>query len=306
MASPDSGNLAIPVTAQVLMEAEALSGEIIRDIESAGMPLSTIELKAIRLARILNDSQVQPTFQRESSGDTSTKSTGELENTVAKGKAVLQGTLELPGTYEGKWALLDMDRATKEITSRRTFVYDYAIRKHYEIRFSSLAEDVFVRIRSRIDSSIGAAIPEAVRKPTSVHENLVSDNPEDWSNAAHSCRRVLQDVADVVFPPQDKPRTAIVCGKPREIKLGLDQYINRLMAYIEDSSESGRFRGIVGSQLDYICNRLDAIFRAAQKGSHSTVTKEEADRCVVYTYLLVGDILSLRLVSPTADTVDLA
>ena len=56
----------------------------------------------------------------------------------------------------------------------------------------------------------------------------------------------------------------------------------------------------------YMGDRLDAIFRAAQKGSHSTVTKEEADRCVVYTYLLVGDILSLRLVSPTADTVDLA
>ena len=296
----------MPANAQVLKEAESLSGEIVEAVEDASAPLSAIELKAIRLAQILNDSPVQQVFMRKSAGGVSIKSTEELENTIGKGTAVLRGALELPGPYGGKWALQDMEQATGELASRRTFVYDYAIRKHHEIRFSSLAEDVFGRIRSRIDSSIGDAVPEAVRKLTSAHDNLCSENPEDWSNAAHSCRRVLQDLADVVFPPQVKPRTAIIDGQPKEIKLGREQYINRLMAYIEDSSESGRFIELVGSNLKYVGNRLEAIFRAAQKGSHSTVTKEEADRCVVYTYLLVGDILSLRPESPTANTVDLA
>ena len=138
------------------------------------------------------------------------------------------------------------------------------------------------------------ALSGEIRKLTSVHDNLASDNPEDWSNAAHSCRRVLQYLADAVFPPQDKPRTRMVNDKEIEIRLGADQYINRLIAYIEDSSRSGRFREIVGAHLGYMGDRLDALFNSAQKGSHSTVTKEEADRCVVYTYLLVGDILSLR------------
>lgn len=149
-------------------------------------------------------------------------------------------------------------------------------------------------------------MPDAVRKLASVHDNLVSDNPEDWSNAAHSCRRFLQNLADVVFPPQVKPRTAIVDGEPRKRRLGREQYINRLMDYIEDSSESGRFTELVGSHLKYIGDRLDSISRATQKGSHRTVTKEEADICVVYTYLLVGDILSLRSGSPVTNTVDLA
>ena len=82
------------------------------------------------------------------------------------------------------------------------------------------------------------------------------------------------------------------------IKLGADQYINRLVAHIEDSSESDRFNEIVGSHLGYMGDRLDALFGAAQKDSHATVTKEEADRCVVYTYLLVGDILSLSTPQP--------
>ena len=294
MASPDSGNLAIPVTAQVLMEAETLSGDIIKDIELGRAPLSAIGLKTLRLARILNDSRVEQTLLRHSGGGDSTQPTEKLENAVDKGKAVLHSALELPGRSDGKWALIDMDRATEALASRRTFVYDYAIRKHYEIRFSSLAEDVFARIRSSIDTSIGLAVPDAVKKITAVHDNLRSDNPENWANAMHSCRRVLQDLADAVFPAQVETRTRKVNGKDREIKLGADQYKNRLVAFIEDSSDSVTFTEIVGSHLDFIGNRLNALFGAVQKGSHATVTKEEADRCVVYTYLLVGDILSLR------------
>lgn len=298
MVNSESTGPTIPVTAQVLGEAEDLSGDIIKDIELSRVPLSAAGLKALRLARILNDSHVERTLMRQSAGGVSTEPTEKLENAIAKGRAVLHSALELPGHYEGKWALKDMDDATKELASRRTLIYDYAIRKHYEIRFSGLAEDVFGRIRSRIDSSIGSAVPDAVRKLTAVHDNLASDNPEDWANAAHSCRRVLQDLADAVFPPRKEPRTKTVNGKQKEIKLGAEQYINRLIAYIEDSSDSGRFREIVGSHLSYMGDRLDALFKAAQKGSHSTVTKEEADRCVVYTYLLVGDILSLGSTAP--------
>ena len=41
-------------------------------------------------------------------------------------------------------------------------------------------------------------------------------------------------------------------------------------------------------------DRLDSIFHASQKGSHDVIlTKDEADRYVIYTYMIVGDILSL-------------
>ena len=293
MADPESATPTHVLTALVLEEAETLSAEILSDIESTQVPLSIVGLKAGRLAQMLSDSELQHTFVGQSTGYKLFGSTEALESAVATGMAVRQGTLELPGPYEGKWAVQAMHNATAELATRRTLIYDYAMRKHSEIRFSKLAEDVFSRIRTRIDSSIGHAVPDAVRKLASVHDNLSSDNPEDWSNAAHSCRRVLQDLADAVFPAQDEPRSHQVNGKQKKISLGVDKYINRLVAYIEDSSESSRFVEIVGSHLYYMGDRLDALFGAAQKGSHATVTKEEADRCVVYTYLLVGDILSL-------------
>lgn len=185
--------------------------------------------------------------------------------------------------------------ATKRLASRRTFIYNYVLQKYYELKYSTIADDVFTRIRSRVDSSIGKAIPDAVQQFTSVYENLKSQNPEDWSNAVHSCRRILQALADVLFPPSEKEIIKTLPNdEKKRIKLGKDEYINRLIAFVENNTSSDRFKDIVGSHLAFLGNRLDSVCAAAQKGTHSTVSKEEADRYVVYTYLVVGDILSLR------------
>ena len=184
--------------------------------------------------------------------------------------------------------------ASKRLASRRTLIYQYALLKHYELKFSGIADDVFERIRQRVDATIGQKIPDAVQRLTAVYDNLRSENPEDWSNAVHSCRRILQDLADAVFPPTDQDRIVEAGGKPKSVRLGPDNYINRIMAFVQDAGSSERFQDLVGSHLRFLGDRLDSVFLAAQKGSHTTlVSREEADRYVVYTYLLVGDILSL-------------
>jgi len=103
----------------------------------------------------------------------------------------------------------------------------------------------------------------------------------------------MQAVADVIYPPRDA-KTISVGAKKRTIQLGAEHYINRLVAFCEERSSSERFNELVGSHLALLGDRLDAVFRAAQKGSHAMVTRDEASRTVVYTYLLIGDILELR------------
>jgi hypothetical protein len=161
------------------------------------------------------------------------------------------------------------------------------------LKYSAISDDVFSRIRETVDGSIGLHVPAAMKKLSSVYDTLASENSEDWSNAVHSCRRVLQDLADVLFPPQND-RVIVAGNNKKTIKLGRDNYINRLLAFVQDNSDSERFKAIVGSNLEFLIDRLDAVFRAAQKGSHDViVSRDEADRYVVYTYLVVGDILSL-------------
>ena len=326
MTQISSDSLVFPPSAQAIAEAETLSGEMLRDIELSQTPLSLVVLKALRLARILNDFEAQQIFEWESGGypigptgldhevsvaaqkanryfyrRKSSKeerkryvyrqSIEELENYKEIGSIALQAAT-LPN--ERKILMAKIATDSQRLAERRTFIYNYAARKFYELNFGSVANDAFDRIRSSVDSLIGELIPDSVRKFTAIYDNLRSDNPEDWANAVHGCRRVLQELADAVFPAQEEPRNTLVKGEAKSIKLGNAQYINRLIAYIEDSSESERFAELVGSELEYIGNRLDALFKASQKGSHSTVSKEEADRCVVYTYLTVGDILSLH------------
>ena len=47
--------------------------------------------------------------------------------------------------------------------------------------------------------------------------------------------------------------------------------------------------------MKYLGERLDSIFQASQKGSHDMISSQnEADRYVIYTYLVIGDILKLK------------
>jgi hypothetical protein len=183
--------------------------------------------------------------------------------------------------------------ASQRISSRRALLYQYASRRYYELKFSGVAQDVFSKVREKVDHEIGKYVPSSMQKFTAVHDNLSSENPEDWSNAVHSCRRILQDLADAVFPAQSEDREVNEGGKVKRIRLGPDNYINRLVCFAQDKGTSSRFTDLVGSHMRFLGDRLDAVFLATQKGSHSTVNRDEANRYVIYTYMVVGDILAL-------------
>ena len=184
---------------------------------------------------------------------------------------------------------------SKLIGQRRAFIYQYLSNTYYELRYSVATDDSFSRIRLIVDENLSDLVPNALQKFSAISDNLESSNTEDWSNAVHSCRRVLQDLADALYPAREDINKNIN-GKDLVIKLGPDAYINRLVAYAEENTESERFEEIVGSHMSFLGERLDAVFKAAQKGSHSDiVTREEADRYVVYTYMIVGDLMSLKL-----------
>jgi hypothetical protein len=336
----------IPPSRQALTEALSLSSEILRNVELSELPLANIVLKASRLARLLNEFDIQKIMEYEAGGypsiptgvtaevwrlgiaagrkyeilDPKTnksnpymylESIGELEEQLQITEASLAAardpdvSISSANPHQYVWSPTGnfverntirqaVTQAAQRLGSRRTLIYQYALRKHYELKFSSIADDVFGRIRERVDATIGQTIPDAVHRLSAIYENLRSENPEDWSNAVHSCRRLLQDLADALFPPTNE-RVVEIKGETRRVKLDKDHYINRIIAFVSDASASRRFQDLVGSHLSFLGDRLDSVFLAAQKGSHSTiVSREEADRYVVYTYLLLGDILSLR------------
>lgn len=290
-----------------------LETQKIMQYESSGYPSTPdgVPLEVFRLATIAGRQ-----FEQKGPEDGEVKqlvyleSIGNLEQTIRIANAALEAardpdisvsssnpyqSVHLPAghDFERMGIKSEASRAMTRLSSRQAFIYQYVLGKHYELKYSDIADDVFSRIPQRVDSSIGETVPDAVQKLSSAYDNLRSTNPEDWSNAVHSCRRILQGLADAVCPPQED-RIVFINGKKQAIKMGKDNYINRIIAFVQDHSESERFRSIVGSHLRFLGDRLDSTFEAAQKGSHAVIVNQaEADRYVVYTYLVVGDVLSL-------------
>jgi len=285
-------------------EALSLAEEILRNIELNEIPFANTCLKVARLARLLNDTQRLDALTKISS------SIGSLESYIEASKIRLAAARDpdvsvssanptqylvtpIGNAFERDKIINNILFSEKSLQEQKTTVYNYVLNIYYELRFSAVPQEIFEKTRRRVDKRLAEMVPEAVKKFVSVYDNMKSTNPEDWSNAVHSCRRILQAVADVLYPPNPSGLSEINRGGKR-IKVGSDNYVNRLIIYVENNSNSKRFFEVVGSQLKFLGDRLDSLYSAATKGSHTEIkSAEEAERYIIYTYLLIGDILWL-------------
>jgi len=94
--------------------------------------------------------------------------------------------------------------SSKKIDQLKVAYYRYVLGVYYELKFGNISEDIFSKRKLSVDKALSEKLPEAIKKFVSIYENLRSGNEEDWANAVHSCRRLLSDVADYLYPPSDE------------------------------------------------------------------------------------------------------
>lgn len=336
----------VPPSAKALKEAMDLAEEALKDLELSRLPLTNVALKTTRVARLLNNTEMELLFRYEASGypmgsdgfvpqdawnlackagrkftatDPKTKqlleyvyreSIEEIEQQIETNKSGLAVSNDpsisvssanpnqyvmpsLGNTFERQRYGTAIQTATHRLTKARSVLHAFLTAVYNQLRFSGIASDVFSRIRQSGDSLINRHLSQSIQKFTAVYENLASDNPEDWSNAVHGCRRVLEDLADAVFPPQRAPFTRSSDGKP--IQVGKAHYGNRLVCFVDQCSGSSTYLSVVKASISYLSALIESCYGAANKGTHDTInTRSEADRYVALTYLLVNDILTLE------------
>lgn len=67
---------------------------------------------------------------------------------------------------------------------------------------------------------------------------------------------------------------------------------NKLSAVIEKLEGKSMKKTLVGSNVIYLLDWIDNLSNLQCEGVHSDITKEDAERCILQTYMCLGDILT--------------
>jgi hypothetical protein len=109
---------------------------------------------------------------------------------------------------------------------------------------------------------------------------------DDHAQVAVSCRRVLEYVADQLFPAQE-PNLE---GR----RLGKNNHRNRLLAFADQERISDTSIDLICVSTEMLSEQLEKLSSLVNKGIHENVLRHEARRCILRTIMVLDDILSLR------------
>ena len=184
----------------------------------------------------------------------------------------------------------------KRLAILKSEYYDYALRKSIELSFSNVVTDVFSIYREQVDNYFNELSSETILKLQAIQDKINSDNPEMYSQALTTCRRLLENTAEELFdkhfPNYTEKMYKTKSGK--EIDVSGDHYLNKLSAVVERLQNKSLEKTLVGSNIKYMIDWIKNLSELQCKGVHSEITKEEAMRCIIHTYICLGDILSLQ------------
>lgn len=243
-----------------------------------------------------------------------TELASELEEKVAIQQKAVGNFTTNGASVSGELALLAMDRLTsnvhrstvtmvkdvataqKRLASLRAKYYEYALKKQIELVFSNAAMDIFAKYREKVDNGFSELSKETILKLQALEGKLESENPELYSQALTTCRRLFESTAVELFNKHfpDYADKFYKTKSGKEIDVSGDHYKNKLSAVIEKLEEKSVSKTLIGSNIVYLIDWLDNLSNLQCKGVHSEITKADAERCVLQTYMCLGDILNMQ------------
>jgi hypothetical protein len=180
----------------------------------------------------------------------------------------------------------EFDLEIIERTTHRVFTYLCTVER--DLSYAGVNADIFERHRRRVESFLSRISPRVLEQFTAAYRRAREDDAESKTHALTTCRRILESVADVVYPPRAEP---VVDASGRSRNVGPENYINRLWMFIADSTSGSTHSKLQLATLQDFGTRIDKVYSLANKGVHDDVAQAEVDTCVMQTYLLAGEIL---------------
>ncbi len=164
-----------------------------------------------------------------------------------------------------------------------SLLHAFVTSTYYELAFSGLAESIFEKYRSGVDTLLAKYAGDALEKIPAIYDRLTAGDPEAVSQALNTCRRVIDAFADAVCPP----REGSVSINGTDIKVGPENHLNRITVYLHGCCPSA-------SRRDRIRRTIRGTYERVSAGVHADVTLDEAKSLFLQTYLTLGEILLIQ------------
>lgn len=189
-----------------------------------------------------------------------------------------------------------ISNAKSKISSLTSAYYDYALKTYIELSFSDTTATIFDSYKEKVNKYLSSLSKDTILKLQAIEDKVNSNNPELYSQAVTTCRRLFIDVANELFnktfPNYTEKLYKTKSGK--EIDISGEHYINKVSAVIEKMEEKSVKNTIIGSSIIYMLDWIENLISLQCKGVHSEITKHDAEQCIIHTYICLGDILSMQ------------
>ena len=175
----------------------------------------------------------------------------------------------------------------KIINSVKLALIDRLNKMIAEITYGKIPKGIFQRFQNNVNAILTDSNSSAISALNIAYEGLgQSEDPERISNVAFGCRRLIKAVADQLFSPQEEQYKT---KNGESFKVGEEQFLNRLQAYVDSVNSSNR--KFLVRKIQLLRDLYGEIPKSINKGIHLTINNSDAEMLVIYTYIILGDII---------------
>lgn len=178
-------------------------------------------------------------------------------------------------------------------------IYNYILNINLQLKFESISESVFQDTKEAVDKYLQILCPNAIKQFLAVYDRLESSNDEAWSQAMSSCRNILKEFADKVFPAQTEN---YIRSNDEAIAVTEDKYKNRIIAFIDKTTKGRREKQLISTRASDLMDTTHALNNFLSDGAKNKITKQDANICVLETYLLLASLIELHKSEKSANT----
>lgn len=172
----------------------------------------------------------------------------------------------------------------------RNKTYSISTKLFNQLKFEGTTQSSFDILRIAVDDKLLDINPEIAEQLMIAFKNSTSNNKEELSQVLTTCRRLLEKLADTLYPATDE----VINGRTFKP----NQYINRLWRFMDINIQSDSNKDLAKAHIDLLGSWLQKSYALTCKGVHSDVSQLETTKTVFHIYLLLADIL--EFIQPNA------